>query len=167
MRCFTITDNRSFMAALFTGSAFDRMAVEDIQIITANTFHIDGRTVPAFFTAEEVDAMPDGLPEYTCWERLRPICFQLIKGKKTPVSFQMTFHAPSDITEQLCMDKSCTVPASQIQALVYTIRYTDGKCMLITGSSYRTFLPDKSLDQLWDSYFMRFLTEKQLSFEES
>lgn len=166
MRCFTVTDNRSFMSALFTGPVFDRMSVEDIQIVTANTFHMDGRIVPAFFTADEIDAMPDGLPEYALWEQLRPISFMLIKGKKTPVSFQMTFHAPTDLIEQLCNDASCTVSAAQVQALVFTIRYSEGTCRMITGSSYKTFLPDKSLDRLWDDYFCRFLSEHQLSFEE-
>ncbi len=167
MRCFTITDTRTFMAALFTRPVFDAMPTEDVHIVTATTFDINGRIVPAFYTAEEIAAMPDGLPEYILWEQLRPISFSLIKGKKTPVSFQITFHAPKSLIKELCNKDSCTVPFEQVQALVYTIRYGEGSCRIITGSSYKTFIPDKSLDQLWDEYFRHFLANNQLSFEEA
>ncbi len=166
MLCFKITDMKRFMAALFAGQIFDSMPVEDAHIVTANTFDISGRIVPAFYTADEIADMPDGLPEYTLWEQLRPICFSLIKGKKTPVSFQITFHASNTLQKELCSHDSCTVPYEQVSTLVFTIRYMDSMCRIITGSSYRTFLPDKTLDKLWDDYFRQFLTMHQISFEE-
>ncbi len=166
MLCFKITDIKHFMAALFTGSIFDSMPVEDVHIVTATTYDINGRIVPAFYTREEIAAMPDGLPEYILWEQLRPTGFSLIKGKKTPVSFQITFHAPGSLQKELCSHDSCTIPYDQVGSLVFTIRYTDGSCRIITGSSYHTFLPDKSLDKLWDDYFRQFLTKHQIHFEE-
>lgn len=166
MRCFKITDTRVFMSALFTKPTFDRMSVEEIQIVAANTYQIDGRTVPDFYTQEEKDAMPDGLAKYSLWEQLRPLCFTIIKGKKAPVSFRITLHAPETLLNQLSASEDCTIPPEQIQALVCTVRYADGICRIITGSSYKTFLTDKSLDHIWDEHFRRFLTNQALSFEE-
>ena len=166
MLCFKITDIKRFMATLFTGPVLDSMPVEEVHIVTATTFDINGRIVPAFYTAEEIADMPDGLPEYILWEQLRPTCFSLIKGKKTPVSFQITLHAPNTLLKELCSHESCSVAYEKVGALVFTIRYAEGTCRIITGSSYQSFLPDKSLDKLWDDYFRQFLSNLEIHFEE-
>lgn len=165
MRCYTIIDTRNFMSALLTKSVFDHMSVEEIRIVAANSYRIDGKNVPEFYSEEEKNALPDGLPEYSFWEQLRPLCFSIIKGKKTPVSFQITLHAPQKLLIQLCTQEDCTIPPEQIQALVCTIRYAEGICRIITGSSYTTFIADKSLDQLWDEYFTTFLNTQTISYE--
>lgn len=157
MRSFTITNNRTFMAALFTGTLFDALQTESVQITTACTFKIEGRTVPAFYTAEEIAELPDGLPAFTLWSNLRGLCFDAIKGKKTPLFFQITFHADAETVKRLTSLEECTVDVSFVQALALTIRYESGVCRLTTGTAYTTFLPDQSLDRLWDEDMQRFL----------
>lgn len=166
MRCLKITDTRTFMAALFTKPLLDQFFVEEIQIVTAYTVHLNGRSVPAFYTEEELNDMPDGLPEFAFWEQLRPICFSIIKGKKTPVSFNLTLHAPAAISDTLCAREECTVQKEQVQALTCSIRYADGICRIVNGTSFKTFLPDKSLDKLWDEKLCAFLSEAGIAFEE-
>lgn len=157
MRSFTITNNRTFMAALFTGTLFDALQTESVQITTACTLRIDGRTVPDFYTADELAEMPGGLPAFTPWANLRSLCFSAIKGKKTPHFFQITFHADDETVSRLTASEECMVERSLVQALVLTIRYESGVCRLTSGTAYTTFLPDKSLDKLWDEEMQRFL----------
>lgn len=159
MRSFTITNNRTFMAALFTGTLFDPFETESVQITAACTLHIDGRTVPAFYTEDELAGMPAGLPAFTPWANLRSLCFSAIKGKKTPLSFQIAFHADADIVNRLTLLEECTVDRSFVQALVLNVRYESGVCRLTTGTAYTTFLPDKTPDKLWDEEMQRFLME--------
>lgn len=162
MRSFTITNNRTFMAALFTGTLFDSFQTESVQITTACTLKIDGRTVPAFYTAEELAEMHGELPAFTLWANLRNLCFSAIKGKKTPLSFQITFHAGQETADRLTALEECTVDRSFVQALVLTVRFESGVCRLTTGTAYTTFLPDKSLDPLWDAEMQRFLSEHEI-----
>lgn len=162
MRSFTISNHRTFMAALFTGTLFDSFQTESVQITTACTLRIDGRTVPAFYTADELAEMPAGLPEFTPWANLRSLCFSAIKGKKTPLFFQITFHADKEIVNRLTASEDCTVDSSFVQAFVLTIRYEAGICRLTTGTAYTTFLPDKSPDKLWDEEMQRFLSEHEV-----
>lgn len=164
MRSFLINDNRTFTAALFTGTLFDHMKTESVQIVTAYTLRLDGRCVPSFFTAEELADMPGGLPEFAVWKQLRELCFTVIKGKKAPVSFQITFHADERTLLRLSQSEECTVDTGLIQALVLNIRYESGACRLTTGTALCTFVPDKSLDKLWDEEIQRFLTESRIDF---
>ena len=146
MRSFTITNNRSFMAALFTGTLFDPFYTESVQITTACTLKIDGRTVPAFYTADELAQMPAPLPEFTPWSVLRSLCFSAIKGKKTPLFFQITFHADKQTLTRLTSSDRCAADASLVQALALTIRFESGICRLTTGTAFTTFVPDMSLE---------------------
>lgn len=164
MRSFLIRDNRTFMASLFTGTLFDHMETESVQIVTAYTLRIDGRSVPAFYTAEEIADMPEGLPGFTKWDRLRGLCFSAIKGKKAPVFFQIIFHADPGTLTRLTSSDECSVDASFIQALALTIRYESGVCRLTTGTALSTFLPDQSPDRLWDSEMQSFLSENRIDF---
>lgn len=157
MRSFTITNNRSFMAALFTGNLFDPFYTESVQITTACTLKIDGRTVPAFYTADELAQMPAPLPEFTPWSVLRSLCFSAIKGKKTPLFFQITFHADKQTLTRLTSSDRCAADASLVQALALTIRFESGICRLTTGTAFTTFVPDKSLEKLWDEEVQCFL----------
>lgn len=150
------------MAALFTGTLFDPLETESVQITTACTLRIDGRTVPAFYTADELAGMPTGLPAFTPWANLRSLCFSAIKGKKTPLFFQITFHADQELVNRLTSSEECTVDSSFVQALVLTVRFESGTCRLTTGTAYTTFVPDKTLDKLWDEEMQRFLLEHEV-----
>jgi hypothetical protein len=78
----------TFMGKLFSSDSFDSFLLEEASIRTAVTWDLDGHLNKDFYTAEEWDdktARPwDLLP----WSEVRPLCRELIKGKKAPVSFR-------------------------------------------------------------------------------
>lgn len=64
----------------------------------------DGHLNAAFF--EDADTQPDKL---CSWQRLRPVCFSIIKGKQPPVSFQITFFLDKDKASSLFNDSMLSI----------------------------------------------------------
>ena len=89
---------KNMMNALLASECFDTFLLEEAAVTTFNTFHIDGRVVKDFYTAEELSEISF---EFSLWKDIRPFCFQLIKGKKTPVSFKVVLHAPNALVEKI------------------------------------------------------------------
>lgn len=161
---------KNIMNILLCSEKFDSFLVEEAVITTFNTFHIDGHVVTEFYTGEELEKLKASKESmlFSCWKDIRPICYQLIKGKKAPVSFKIILHAAPSLIEKIAASPECGVAANLIRSLVLNIRYdgSTGKVTCITGSAFTTFVMDKSVEKLWDSYVRRFLSYLQIDFEE-
>lgn len=166
MKAYQIKFTKPFMNMLLVSEAFDAFLVEEVSITTFNTFHIDGHIVKEFYTKDDIIENDTPLPSLSVWSDIRPICFQLIKGKKPPVSFRVVLCAPQSWLESLAANEDCEVNANLIQSLVLNIRYDNGHVTCITGSSFTTFIMDKSVDHLWDNEVKQLLTKLQLDFDE-
>lgn len=165
MTALQIKNTKNFMNALLISEQFDTFLVEEATITTFNTFHIDGHIVKDFFTSEELES--DAPSDFSLWKDIRPVCFQIIKGKKTPISFSVVLHANDQIIEKIAATPECEVAASLIRSLVFNIRYSSGKVTCVTGSAFTTFVMDKSVDRLWDTYVRQLLAKLGLDFEEA
>lgn len=166
MIALQIKNTKNIMNTLLVSEPFDSFQVEEVSITTFNTFHIDGHMVKDFYTSEEIDSMEQGLPNFSPWKDIRPICFQLIKGKKTPVSFRVVLHASPTLVKSIASQPDCEVSADLIRSLVLNIRYDNGHVTCVTGTSFTTFLMDKTVDAVWDKYIRQFFDHLQLDFEE-
>ena len=71
------------MSKFLAGDAFDSFLLEQATISTYNTFTIDGRQNRDFYTLEEWEDQEIRPYEFTAWKKIRPVCFDLIKGKRT------------------------------------------------------------------------------------
>lgn len=161
-----IIDNKNFMSKLLTSNIFHHFYIEDALITTFHTFHIDGRVVQEFYSKEEKEAPDFLIEEFSTWETMRPICFDLIKGKRTPVQFKFVLHSDTKTRLLLSQSNECTIEENQIRALVFTIKYESGVITCTTGTSLNTFLLDKSIDVLWDQWAKRFLHSNEINYEE-
>lgn len=168
MIALEIKGTKNIMNALLISGQFDAFLVEEAVITTFNSFHIDGHLVKDFYSSEEWEALENSQRStvFSCWQEIRPVCFQLIKGKKTPVSFKVVLHAAPQLVEKIACDPACEVAASLIRSLVLNIRYDNGKVTCITGSAFTTFIMDKSVEKLWDAYVRQLLAGFGLDFEE-
>lgn len=168
MNALEIKVTKDIMNALLAADKFDSFLVEEAVITTFNTFHIDGHVVKEFFTKEELAELECAgkSADFSCWKEIRPVCFQLIKGKKTPVSFKVVLHAAPELAEKIAANPDCGVAANLIRSLVLSVRYDNGRVTCITGSAFTTFVMDKSVDKLWDFYVRQFLSGLGLDFEE-
>lgn len=160
-----ITELKQFMAGLLASDCFDSFLLEQATIITYNTFTIDGHLEREFYTSEEWEDPALRPYDLSCWADIRPICFSLIKGKKTPVHMKFVLCLKPEITEKLLKSSDVEIPDNFVKDLVLTIRYGDGTMTCTTGVSFSSFLPDKTPERLWDRAFLQFLEQKGIGFD--
>ena len=166
MLAIQIKDVKTFMAKLLSADTFDSFLLEEAQIHTFNTFSIDGHQNRDFYTKEELED-PELFPyEYSQWKDMKGICFQLIKGKKVPTFMKIILHKKPEESYTILEEGGALEFADALKAFVITIKYDINGLRLTTGTSFSTFVLDKSPDLLWDNAFRKFLTQKGIDFEE-
>lgn len=166
MLAIQIKDVKIFMSKLLSADTFDSFLLEEAQIHTFNTFTIDGHQNHEFYTKEELED-PELFPyEYSQWKDMKGICFQLIKGKKVPTFMKIILHKKPEEAYTLLEEGGALEVAEVLKAFVVTVKYDANGLLLTTGTSFSTFIMDKSADLLWDNAFCKFLTVQGIDFEE-
>ena len=158
-----IKNIKHFMESLLGTETFDKFSLEEGRIVINYTIEIDGRVVSDYYTAGDESAPTT---EFITWKDIRPAIFSMMKVKHTPVSFQFTLHADKEYTNRLIAKHELAVDPEQVKCLLVNIRFEHGKLTCITGSAFHTFVPDKTLDQMWDSTFRKSLDTLHIDFEE-
>ena len=97
---------------------------------------------------------------------MRPICFDLIKGKHTPTAFRFVLHLIPEQVASILQQGDTAVTPQQVRAFALNIKYDGTTLMLITGTSFHTFLMDKTPDALWDNAVRQFLAKHDISYDE-
>ena len=143
MVSFYIEDLKKFMSLLLAGNLFDNWEMVEAKAETFCEFHVNGRVKKEFFDTEEREY----LHEYTQWREVRPLFYEVIKGKKLPLTFSVVFIAPREWIEGE-------------EKRLLQIRYTKQGCVLITGFSKTEFSLDKTKEQEWDEYVAKWLKEQ-------
>lgn len=164
MIALKIDDRKQFTSSLFIGDAFDSFLVKEANIVTFNSFTIDGHIRKGYYSDEElVEGKVEG---FSSWHTLKPFCFSLIKGKKLPGSFQIVFQlAPAGVDEFLS-HRQVPFPVESINGLYLNVRYEEGSLYCVSGTSVNYFTMDKTLDQAWDEAVRSFLKTKKIDFTE-
>lgn len=165
MLALQITSMKNFMNQLLAGDTFDIFLLEEAVISTANTYTIDGHINTDFFSVyeQEKEALPY---EFQRWSEIKGLCYHLIKGKNTPLYFKFVLHLKPEHTAALLSRGNNEADASQIRALVLNIKYDGSKAVLTTGTSYKTFVMNKEADTIWDKVIIKYLSDKEISFEQ-
>lgn len=165
MTSYKITELKAFMSRLLTGDCFDIFLLEQAVITTFNTFTIDGHMERDFFTSEEWEDASIRPYKFSVWSEIRPICFSLIKGKKTPVSMKYILRLKPEKMQQLLTSASLSIPDGFLDAFIVTIRYNENGMSCTTGVSFSNFLPDKTPERLWDKTFAQFLDKHGIVYQ--
>lgn len=165
MTALQIISMKNFMSRLLASDTFDCFLLEEALISTANTFHIDGHINQDFFQSDETDSEAP-VYEFRPWAEIKGLCFDLIKGRRTPLFFRFVLHLMPEKTAALLQKENCDVDPSQVKALVLTIRYDGSKAVLTTGTSFHSFVLSKEPDAIWDRALTKYLTGKGIDFEE-
>ena len=166
MTSFQITELKNFMGKLLGTDCFDSFLLAGAQVITAVEYTIDGHIHPDFYTREELED-PSVCPyEFVPWADMRPVLFQMIRGRRSPSRFRLMLHLRPDYVPGVLKGADPSLTPEQVKALVVTVRYEDGKASLITGTAFHSFVLDKTLDACWDRAMRQFLTSKQIAYTE-
>ena len=165
MLALKISSMKSFMNHLLVADTFDNFLLEEALISTANTYQIDGHVNKEFFTSEDMQQTNTPSYDFTPWKDLKSLCFNLIKGKRTPLFFKFVLHLKPEAVGKLLAAGACSLPPEQIKALVLTIKYDGTQAVLTTGSSYHTFVMSKEPDVIWDKALQQFLSKQEIAYE--
>ena len=159
MIAFSLTNIKEFMSHLLLSDTFDHFSFIEGEIVTFNTFKIDGYIQKDFFdTGTE-------LPVYSPWKNVRDYCFSIIRGRRSPLSFRFIFSLSHKNIERLVTQNTPSLDPDEVQGLYLNIHY-DGTCLsCVTGTSFKTFTMDKSLEHAWDEMVESFLKQKNIEFE--
>ena len=168
MLALQITSLKNFMSRLLTGDTFDIFLLEEASLTTAVSIQIDGRINREFFPEEE--RTPQRIPyEFQPWSEIKGLCYDLIKGRNTPLNFKFVLQLKPEkmiaMLEQELPSEKDIVSDHPLKSLVLTVKYDGGKAVLLTGSSYRTFVMDKAADQIWDQQLCKYLSGKGIEYE--
>ena len=164
MTALQVTSMKQFMNRLLASESFDVFLLEEAVIGTANTFTIDGHMNRDFFSGDDGQEFAT-LPEFRPWSEVKSLCFDLIKGKRTPLFFRFTLQLKPEKAAALLRQENCDVDPGQVKALALNIRYDGSKAVLTTATALRTFLPSKEPDAIWDRALTRYLDREGISYE--
>ncbi|MCI9167071.1 MAG: hypothetical protein HFH01_02570 [Dorea sp.] len=146
------------MQHLLLKPTFDSFSLIEGEITTYNTFRIDGFIQKNFFE----EAPPK---DYSTWGDLREFCFNLIRGKRTPLSFRFILSLPRERFADFLDGQGLAVTPADIQGLYLNFKYDGTNLTCVTGTSLSIFTMDKTLENLWDGYAKGFFLKQEIDFE--
>lgn len=155
-----IKNIKSFTSTLLVKDTFNEMLLTEATICTHSTFTIDGHTNRNYYNDE--DEMPD--TDFNKWSILRPICYELIKGKHLPSYFKYVFKLSQPDVETV-ISSLVDYTLADVDGLFLNIKYDKGEINIVTGTSMKTFLLDKSVEKAFDSYICEFLNKYNIEYD--
>lgn len=159
MIALQITELKAFMGKLLGTNIFDDFLLQEATLQVGISYVIDGHINEAFYQSD--DEQTDR-PPFISYGEVRNTLFSLIKGKRTPLGFQLVLQLSP---------KRCSIlfpeglDAHLIKGLIMNIRFDGSKALITSGVSYYSFSLDKAPEQIWDEAMMTFLKRAGISFD--
>lgn len=160
MILLSISEVKEFMSKLLLSETFDPFLFIEGEIVTFNTFSMNGRLQKDFF---DKDMVPDRT--YSLWKDMREYCFSIIRGKRTPLRFKFVFGLSEPNIEKLLKQQGLAFSPNDVQGLYLNISYDGTSLKCVTGTSMNLFTMDKSLEESWDKMVQKFFMRKEIGFE--
>lgn len=152
-----ITETRDFVKKLLIDSTFDTFLLVEANVKSDVAYHISGHINTDFYDSDELEQLPSA--QYATWGKLRPHIYNVIKGKKLPLSFKIVLIlSPANVT-RIIEKNNLPLSVNDVANLSLNIYYDGSKITATTIASLKTFSMDKTLENLWDenvaAYFKR------------
>lgn len=160
MLSIQINDIKNFMSHLLSKDTFDPFYMVESAIRMGITYHIDGHLNKDFY---DTDTQKLLTRNYCTWKEVRPKIFDMIKGKRLPVSCKIILTMPASATRKLIEQSQSGFREEDIEGLYVNILYDSQNLKITTGVSYKTFSLNKSLEHVFDDYITRYLASKSLN----
>ena len=166
MLALQISSVKQFMNLLLTGDSFSSFLLESASVTTFNTFHIDGRIHPESYQNEDNTAKEIYPYIFSEFLNVQEHLFSIVKGNRTPLQMKLTLLLKPEATDKLLSSDDCTISKEFISGFVLNIKYDGEKIILTSAISYESFNMDKSAEPIWDKALKKFLSAKEILFEE-
>lgn len=164
MIALSIIDVKDFMNKLLIGEVFDRFFLVEASVTTFNTFTIDGRLQQDFFDTDTVAMHKSNSIEYSLWRDVKPYCFSVIRGRRTPLNFRIVLQLSHKQTQQI-LNPSFPDGSVPDCRFCLNLQYRNDSLLCTTGVSYTSFCLDKRPEHLWDEIIRKFLSGQHLAFQ--
>lgn len=163
MIALQITELKPFMARLLGSNTFDDFLLQEATLQMGISYVIDGHINEAFYqTGDETDVRKD-MPPFISYSEVRTTLFDLIKGKRTPLGFQVVLQ----LSPKRCNILFPEGPEHHlIKGLLMNIRFDGSRAMITSGISYSSFSLNKTPELIWDEALMSFLKNAGITFEQ-
>lgn len=165
MIALQLTDIKVFMNRLLRSELFDNFLLSEAVIFQDAAVTIDGHLQKDYFTTEELELQHLSDVKILPYSMLRPTCYQLIRGKKTPVYFKFVFLLSPQNQNHLLAQSASGLTSNDVNGIFLNLTYQNARLTLTTGISYSTFTAFHTLDEEWDDMMKKFLTKHDISFE--
>lgn len=173
MRLTKITNVKQFMNKLLIENAFDSFLVSEATIKTFNSFVIDGHINEGFYSSSEIDELKEAASlenriyseKLSRWGKLKPLALSLMKGKKTPLFFKISFYLAEENINKLLSNANTSITANDIEGLSLIAKYSDGELYVTSSVTLKIFSLDKSLEKIWDDMVIKFLSSHEIEYE--
>lgn len=165
MTAFEIKDIKQFMNRLLGSNLFDNFLLSEAVIVSNITYQLDGSLQKSFYSEETLEEL--GIKDYSFvpFSLVRTNCFDLIKGKNTPLSFRFVFLlSPENMANTIAHSHS-QFKVGDVSGMFINLNYRGGKLTCTTGISYKTFSMEKTLEQEWDALVETFFKKNQIDIE--
>ena len=167
MIALQITDIKTFMHHLLKGTMFDNFLLQEATITQAASFHIDGTFNKDFYSEDELEEMNLDHVPFLPFSHIRPICFELLKGKKKPGYFKFVFLLSPKNQESTIARSGSSFHNEDVSAMYLNLTYKNNILTCTTGISYRLFSLDKTLDHEWDRLVTVFFRQNGIDVEQT
>lgn len=165
MTALQIKDLAQFSHELFRGTMFDNFLLQEAVISQAVSMTLDGTLKADFYSEEEL--AEKGLQDcpYIPYARVRPICFEMIKGRHKPDYFKFVFLLSPKNQASTILKSGSSFKPEDISGMFLNLIYKNEMLTCTTGISYKIFSPDKSLEHEWDRLAVLFFRQHGITVE--
>ncbi len=146
MKLFNLSNISHFMNALLKGDSFDDFLVQEIVIKNGPSFVIEGE-----YTKEE------GLK--TDYSKVKNLCFDMVKGKTMPKSMKFVLALSPEKISELITTGGVDVDIDSVSSLSINVLFNGEALSVTTGTSFKTFVMDKTLEKAFDAYIEDMMSE--------
>jgi len=173
MQLIKISNVKQFMNKLLIENSFDSFLVSEVIIKTFGSFVIDGHINEGFYSDDEISEFEKNaenenriFSKKMCrWSTLKPTTLSLLKGKKTPLFFKISFYLADENINKLLTGADTSITANDIEGLSLIAKYQDSELVITSSTTLKIFSLDKSLDKIWDEMVMKFLDSQSIECE--
>lgn len=144
MKMYQIEEVKPFMAQLLLQETFDKFCVSVAEIRTIVPITIKGTMSHDWLSPEDVEKYKE--LEYIPWKLLRPVVFELIKGKQTPDFLKIQFVYYSE-------NGDCGGLRVQFEA---------GTLTCLSTYTPAEFSLDRNAEMFWDENCQAFLKKHEI-----
>lgn len=162
MLCLKISDVKSFMSKLLVQTVFDNFLLSELDVVTFNAFHINGKINRSWYDTDELDTEE----EYIKWQQVKAYAFQIIKGNKVPTSMKLVFFLSKENKERLLTRAGEEWKENDVSQFCLNMKYENGKMYLTTGVAYTIFTMNHTLQEQWDYDLKKYLKYYEIEYEE-